>query len=82
MKGDIFSAIGKALIIAIPALALLGFAIPLALGMVNISLLSTYLALPMILATAAFLLFCKDLDQSAPGPALSPVSGYPGDSRR
>ncbi len=72
MRGDIFSLIGKALVIIIPALAILGFAVPTALGLYNLSLLSTYLAVPMLLASIVYLLFCRNVDIPAPAPSFVP----------
>jgi len=73
MKGDIYSIIGKVLVVVIPALALVGFAVPTVLRMNSLSLLSTYLAVPMLLGTAAYLLFCRNIDGSTPLTAVSPL---------
>jgi hypothetical protein len=73
MKGDIYGIIGKVLVVVIPALAIVGFAVPTVLRMNSLSLLSTYLAVPMLLGTAAYLLFCRNIDGSAPLPAASPL---------
>lgn len=55
-----FKLLGGALIIVIPVLAALGFAATIVVHMYNLTLLSIYLVVPMLLAAPLYLLFCRN----------------------
>lgn len=66
MKGDLYNLLGRTLTIAVPLLALGGFGVAIVLQMYSLALLSSYMILPMIVATAIYLLFCRDIDRDMP----------------
>jgi hypothetical protein len=73
LKPDFFKVLEKTLVVVIPAQAILGVAVPLALRIYSLALLSTYLAVPMLLATMTYLLFFKNIasDKSLPDATLA-----------
>lgn len=56
-----FITIGDLILYGLPLVAILGMLIPLVIGMSNLSLLSLYLAVPMIVSPILYLKYCKDL---------------------
>ncbi len=55
-----FNTIGTILIYMLPMLAIIGIIMPLALGMESLSLLSAYIAIPMVLSSLIYWRYIKD----------------------
>lgn len=56
-----FRLIGIFLLIVLPVLAIAGVAVPMTLGMGNLTMLSIYMVVPMFLSVTAYLAFCRNI---------------------
>ncbi len=60
LKFVTFRSIGTTILYLLPIAAISGVFIPLALGMGNLSLLSLYMAAPMVFSFVLYQAYCKD----------------------